>query len=151
MSLTGSQSYRLEDFAAARQLYADLATAAGEEESDVRINGRATDAQLEWARQGHLVTARKASREDFDAFETVYNVACGCIGRGELGQAGLLLRKAQGRLPSGLTLATQLTLEEICVQHPTWATTRRRRSFCQYKSSGSTCSVCSGRLRRQRR
>lgn len=32
-----------------------------------------------------------------EAFETAYNSACGCIARGELGQAEVLLKRAKGR------------------------------------------------------
>ena len=66
----------------------------GNESNDLRINIRATDAQLEWKRQGHLVLRKKAEREDLEAFETAYNAACGCIGRGELGHAEVLLERA---------------------------------------------------------
>ena len=70
---------------------------AKNEESDLRINGSATDAQLEWKRQGDLVRNKKAQREDLEAFETAYNAACGCVARGELAQAGVLLQRAKGK------------------------------------------------------
>ena len=66
------------------------------EENDLRINSGATDAQLEWARQGALVRRKKPGREDLEAFETAYNAACGSIARGELGQGEVLLRRAKG-------------------------------------------------------
>jgi len=70
----------LEDFAHAVTLYRDLSdshqSAFQDEESDLRINGSATNAQLEWKRQGDLVQQKKIAREDLEAFETAYNAAC---------------------------------------------------------------------------
>jgi signal recognition particle subunit SRP72 len=66
-----------------------------EDESDLRINGGATDAQLQWSRQGDSATRRKPAREDLEAFESAYNAACGCIARGELGQGEVLLKRAK--------------------------------------------------------
>ena len=67
------------------------------ESVDLRINSSAVDAQLEWALQGHLAKTRKPGREDLEAFETAYNAACGCIARGELGQAEVLLKRSKGK------------------------------------------------------
>lgn len=88
----------MENFAEAASLYKTLARSreAENEENDLRINLSATDAQLEWKRQRHLVTQKKVEREDLDAFETAYNAACGCIARGELGQGEVLLKRAKG-------------------------------------------------------
>lgn len=94
------QSYRLEDFAHAAALYKDLAgdeAAVHNEENDLRINSGATDAQLEWQRQGHLVRKKKPGREDLESFEMAYNAACGSIARNELGQAEVLLKRAKGK------------------------------------------------------
>jgi hypothetical protein len=38
---------------------------------------------------------KKPLREDLDAFESAYNAACGCIARGELSQADILLNRAK--------------------------------------------------------
>lgn len=78
-----------------KELAGDHATLEGEE-NDLRINSGATDAQLEWTRQGDLVVKKKAGREDLEAFETAYNAACGSIAREELGQGGVLLKRAEG-------------------------------------------------------
>ncbi|KAM0795610.1 hypothetical protein BDR22DRAFT_813376 [Usnea florida] len=91
-------SYRSENFANAAVLYRRLAegqTAIGDERNDLRINSGATDAQLEWTRQGDLVQKKKLGREDMEAFETAYNAACGSIARGELGQGEVLLKRAR--------------------------------------------------------
>lgn len=93
------QSYRQENFSDASTLYKDLASTIApidNEENDLRINGGATDAQLEWSRQGHLVERRKPTREDLEAFETAYNAACCSIARGELRQGEILLKRAKG-------------------------------------------------------
>ena len=84
----------------ASNLYKDLAgtqAAIENEENDLRINSGATDAQLEWNKQGNLVLKKKPGREDLEAFETAYNAACGSIARGELGQSEVLLKRARGR------------------------------------------------------
>ena len=79
-----------------RQLSKDLSGAVENEDNDLRINSRATDAQLEWSGQGQLVQKRRPGREDLEAFEMAYNTACGSIARGELGQGEVLLRRAKG-------------------------------------------------------
>ena len=94
-----AQSYRLEDFAKAANIYRELAgheAVIENEENDLRINSGATDAQLEWQKQGYLAQERKPRREDLEAFETAYNAACGSIARGELGQGEVLLKRAKG-------------------------------------------------------
>ena len=91
-------SYRLEHFSYAAELYRELSAsqaAIDNEEYDLRINSGATDAQLEWKRQGDLVQKKKPGREDLEAFETAYNAACGSIARGELGQSEVLLKRAK--------------------------------------------------------
>ncbi|KAL8684608.1 MAG: hypothetical protein Q9218_008219, partial [Villophora microphyllina] len=91
-------SYRLEDFERSALLYRDLAkthAAIDNEENDLRINGAASDAQLEWSRQGHMVHKKKPTREDLEAFETAYNAACASIARGELTQGAVLLKRSQ--------------------------------------------------------
>lgn len=94
------QSYRLEEFAHTAELYKNLSTSQAafvNEVNDLRVNSGATDAQLEWKRQGHLVQKKKPGREDLEAFETAYNAACGSIARGELGQGEVLLKRAKGK------------------------------------------------------
>ncbi|MCJ1313308.1 Signal recognition particle core component [Agyrium rufum] len=90
--------YRLENFAEASRLYEELVKEKAQFETegyDLKINRGATDAQLEWSRDGELVKKKKATREDLEAFETAYNAACGCIARGELSQAEILLKRAR--------------------------------------------------------
>ncbi|CAO1603461.1 Signal recognition particle subunit SRP72 [Xanthoria calcicola] len=89
-------SYRLEIFERSARLYRDLAKTHApidNEENDVKINGGAADAQLEWTRQGHLVQRKRPTREDL--FETAYNAACASIARGDLVQGELLLRRSR--------------------------------------------------------
>lgn len=88
-------SYRTEDFARAADLYLQLAQSLrGDAEADLRINGGAVDAQLEWSGQSDLARRKKVEREDLEAFETAYNAACGSIARGELKQGEMLLKRA---------------------------------------------------------
>lgn len=88
--------YRTEEFATAAELYQALAsTLEDDAEADLRINAGAVDAQLEWAGRGDLVGKKKPAREDFEAFESAFNAACGSIARGELGQGEVLLKRAR--------------------------------------------------------
>ncbi|KAI9659562.1 MAG: Signal recognition particle core component [Bathelium mastoideum] len=91
-------AYRAEAFERAANLYRELASGSSKaegEENDLRINSRATDAQLEWSGKGDLVSRKKPGREDMVAFETAYNMACACIARGELAQSEVLLKRAK--------------------------------------------------------
>ncbi|MCJ1398296.1 Signal recognition particle core component [Xylographa trunciseda] len=96
--LEAQTHYRLEEFSKAAKIYKTLTdnhqTAVENEENDLRINGSAADAQLEWKRQGDFVLKKKAGRDDLEAFETAYNAACACIARGEFSQAEVLLKRA---------------------------------------------------------
>ncbi|KAF2150664.1 hypothetical protein K461DRAFT_259172 [Myriangium duriaei CBS 260.36] len=90
--------YRSEDFKRAAELYSSLSNEHGQvsnEDVDLRINSSAVDAQLEWSHSGHLAKSKKPGRQDLEAFETAYNAACGCIARGELGQAEVLLKRSK--------------------------------------------------------
>ncbi|GAM87316.1 hypothetical protein ANO11243_053390 [Dothideomycetidae sp. 11243] len=91
-------TYRAEDFKRSAELYSALSDEQGQvtnEDVDLRINLSAVNAQLEWSQLGHLAKSRKPNRQDLEAFETAYNAACGCIGRGELGQAEVLLKRSK--------------------------------------------------------
>ncbi|KAI9780084.1 MAG: Signal recognition particle core component [Geoglossum umbratile] len=101
LSHMGAQTcYRLEDFPKAAEIYKQLSKdpsgAVENEDNDLRINSKAIDAQLEWSGQGQFVQKERPSREDLEVFEVAYNAACGSIARGELGQGGVLLRRAKG-------------------------------------------------------
>jgi signal recognition particle subunit SRP72 len=86
-------AYRDERFGDAVDLYQGLRGVGLEgEELDLRINGAAARAQLQWTGR---VEATDVTREDMEAFETAYNAACGCIARGELDKAAVLLRRAR--------------------------------------------------------
>ena len=98
--LEAQASYRREDFLQAAKLYKELGedkAALDYEANDLRINVEATDAQLEWKRQGDHVRSNKVSRQDLDTFETAYNTACRSVARGELGEAEFLLKRAKGK------------------------------------------------------
>jgi len=95
-------AYRAENFTRAGEIYNSLTRQrAGDESSDLRINSGANDAQLGWAGQAHLARKTKRDREDMEHFETAFNAACGCISRGELKQAELLLNMARGGCSQG--------------------------------------------------
>ncbi|KIW02419.1 uncharacterized protein PV09_06237 [Verruconis gallopava] len=103
-------TYRLEKFEKAAALYAQLddgSPGARAEANDLRINGAAVDAQLEWQGKGHLVKKKQPTREDLEAFESAYNAACGAIARGELAKGEMLLRRARD-----LCLASEELSEE---------------------------------------
>jgi signal recognition particle subunit SRP72 len=93
-------AYREEKFEDAARIYKELAAQTAEiegEENDLRINGAAVDAQLEWQGNGDKVepSRKKPGREDLEAFETSYNAACGCIARGDLATGSMLLKRAR--------------------------------------------------------
>ncbi|KAI9737044.1 MAG: Signal recognition particle core component [Cirrosporium novae-zelandiae] len=88
-------NYRAEDFGRAAEIYEELLKDPRDEDSDLRINKGAVDAQLEWQGKGELVEKKKATREDLEAFERAYNAACGCISRVEFVQAEILLKRAK--------------------------------------------------------
>ncbi|KAG7108853.1 Signal recognition particle subunit SRP72 like protein [Verticillium longisporum] len=92
-------AYRAERFQDARQLYDELASdkaAAAEEESDLSINVLATAAQRDWQSQAALTSGfvQPPVAPALDTFELAYNLACGCIARGELSKASSLLQRA---------------------------------------------------------
>jgi signal recognition particle subunit SRP72 len=93
-------AYRAENFEDAAKIYKDLNVQASTiegEENDLRINSSAVDVQLEWQGNGEKVekSRKKPGREDLEAFETVYNAACGYIARGDLGAGSVLLKRAR--------------------------------------------------------
>lgn len=93
-------AYRSERFEDAAKIYQQLSEQEARfdgEENDLRINGSAADAQLEWQGKGGKVVSsrKKPSREDLEAFETAYNAACGCIARGDLAVGSMLLKRAR--------------------------------------------------------
>lgn len=93
-------SYRTERFSQAAELYSmlkeDDSTAVLGEDTDIVINQLATHAQLEWQGRGDLVPdkSKQPKREDMEAFETAYNAGCGCVARGDLAKASILLKRA---------------------------------------------------------
>jgi signal recognition particle subunit SRP72 len=108
--------YRLEKFDDAVHIYTRLAepsSDASAEESDLRINSSAVDAQLQWKGQGHLVQRKKATREDLEAFESAYNAACASIARGELGQGEMLLRRAKDLCSASEDLPEEVKTAEM--------------------------------------
>lgn len=93
-------AYRAEKFGEAADLYDALILELLEnpdEENDLKINQLATHAQLEWAGKGDLVPekSKQPVREDLEAFETAYNAGCGCVARGDLAKANILLKGAR--------------------------------------------------------
>jgi signal recognition particle subunit SRP72 len=89
--------YRAEDFPATSNVYKHLSSSEPTiEQSDLRINRGAVEAQLIWSGNREHAELRKPGREDLEAFDTAYNAACGSIARGELRQAEVLLKRAKG-------------------------------------------------------
>lgn len=100
------------------------------EEVDLRINSRATDAQLVWSGMGHLVSTSKLAREDLEAFETTYNAACSSVARGEYSRADILLKRAIGMFEGRQSYTSVLKLPQTCAMH--WIGQRKikKRKFC---------------------
>ncbi|KAF7510860.1 hypothetical protein GJ744_005690 [Endocarpon pusillum] len=112
--------YRAEDFQATANVYRDLQSSdPTTEQSDLRINRGAVEAQLIWSGKRILAERRKPGREDLEAFETAYNAACGSIARGELRQAEVLLKRAKELCKYSDDLSDEEKAAEllpICVQ-----------------------------------
>ncbi|KAA8563796.1 hypothetical protein MFRU_024g00210 [Monilinia fructicola] len=88
-------AYRAERFRDAEEIYKQLVDEGAQiegEDMDLRINGLAVDAQLAWQGGKGEVESRN---EDFEAFETAYNVACGCIAKGDYNKGNFLLKRAR--------------------------------------------------------
>ncbi|KAA8648810.1 signal recognition particle subunit SRP72 [Aspergillus tanneri] len=96
--LEAQVSYRSEKFRRTAEIYEDLAKDQGaldNEENDLRINAWAADAQLQWKGYPEYVRHTRPTRDDLEAFETVYNAACLSIAKGEFGQGEILLKRAK--------------------------------------------------------
>ncbi|PGH21656.1 hypothetical protein AJ80_03089 [Polytolypa hystricis UAMH7299] len=109
-------AYRAEAFHRSAEIYAALLAEEAElsqERNDLRINSRAALAQLHWTGQSSGVSEERPSREDLEAFETTYDLACGAIARGELDQGALLLRRAKELCKSSEDLAPEDKVAEI--------------------------------------
>lgn len=92
-------AYRIEHFDEALNLYESLLADDAsnvDEATDLKINLLAAHAQLEWQGKGDLVPdkSKQPTREDLEAFETAYNAGCGCLARGDLAKASVLLKRA---------------------------------------------------------
>ncbi|KAI0865582.1 hypothetical protein F4860DRAFT_459674 [Xylaria cubensis] len=118
-------AYRAESFPDAASIYRDLASdqaSSHGDESDIRINLLATNAQLEWAGIGHRADngERQSSRADLESFETAYNAACLHIARAELIKASILLKRARDLCEASEDLSPEEKKAEllpIMVQH----------------------------------
>ncbi|KAK7963845.1 hypothetical protein PG996_008469 [Apiospora saccharicola] len=123
--LAAQVAYRAEKFQDAAAIYRSLPD-EGEgrdgEENDLKINTLATSAQLEWEGKGHLLNdeERKPSNDVLEAFETAYNAACGCVARGDLSKASVLLKRARDLCNANEDLTDEEKKAEllpIMVQH----------------------------------
>ncbi|KAI0552481.1 hypothetical protein F4679DRAFT_571555 [Xylaria curta] len=118
-------AYRAESFPDAASIYRDLSSDQASQhgdESDIRINLLATNAQLEWAGIGHRADdgERQSSRADLESFETAYNAACLHIARAELVKASILLKRARDLCEASEDLSPEEKKAEllpIMVQH----------------------------------
>ncbi|KAK6832612.1 hypothetical protein RU639_004098 [Aspergillus parasiticus] len=96
--LEAQTTYRAEKFRRAADLYEELTkdeAALANEANDLRINAWAVDAQLQWKGYPDYVRHNRPTRDDLEAFETVYNAACLSIAKGEFGQGEMLLKRAK--------------------------------------------------------
>ena len=63
---------------------------------------------------------RQPTREDLEAFETAYNAACGCVARGDLARASILLKRSRDLCQASDDLSEdekKAELLPILVQH----------------------------------
>jgi signal recognition particle subunit SRP72 len=94
-------AYRGEKFGRAAAIYEKLVETSDSghygEDNDLRINSSATNAQLQWQGNSHLVPEdqKQPRREELEAFETAFNAACGCLARGDFAKAAILLKRSR--------------------------------------------------------
>ncbi|KAI0834211.1 hypothetical protein F5Y06DRAFT_177060 [Hypoxylon sp. FL0890] len=123
--LAAQVAYRAEKFSDAANAYHHLLqeqSGLPGEESDLKINLLATNAQLEWNGLGNLLEEqeRQPSRDHLEAFETAYNAACTCIARGDFSRASVFLKRAQDLCEASEDLSAEEKKGEllpIMVQH----------------------------------
>lgn len=102
--LDAQLAYRSEDFGRAAGIYRSVleqGLADAREETDLRINGGAVDAQLAWSGLAPAGAKPKIGSADLERFDMAFNAACGCIARGEIKQAEFLLGRAKGAIALG--------------------------------------------------
>ncbi|KAI9811674.1 MAG: Signal recognition particle core component [Phylliscum demangeonii] len=121
-----SGEYGSDEFSRAADIYDELgeeSAGAENEDGDLTINRRATDALLQWNGLARQARKSKADGEDLERFETAYNVACSCIARGEYPQAGFLLSRAKDLCEAREDLSPEkrkvmllwIALQHLCV------------------------------------
>ncbi|KAF9883782.1 Signal recognition particle core component [Aspergillus nanangensis] len=96
--LEAQVTYRSEKFRRTAELYEELAkdhSSIHNEDNDLRINAWAADSQLQWKGYPESIRHNRPTRDDLEAFETVYNAACLSIAKGEFGQGEMLLKRAK--------------------------------------------------------
>ena len=106
--LQAQTAYRLERFSRAEGIYKALAAhgpSVPSEETDLRINRGAIDAQAAWAGQLPTGSKPKISSADLERFDMAFNAACSTLARGEYKQAEFLLGRAKGTFTCAICVA----------------------------------------------
>lgn len=87
--------YRAEDWDVANQAYSALSkTKVSKEEFDLHVNKLALDAEGLWLETLSAAAVPRTTTDDLGAFDTAYNAACISIGKGQLKEADMLLKRA---------------------------------------------------------
>ncbi|GMF70569.1 unnamed protein product [Aspergillus oryzae] len=121
-------------FRRAADLYEELTKdedALANEVNDLRINAWAVDAQLQWKGYPDYVRHNRPTRDDLEAFETVYNAACLSIAKGEFGQGEMLLKRAKGFI-------SELSTKRVALNNITLVRDTTTNPYALYKSLHAT-------------
>lgn len=139
LHVEGQTAYRSENFQHATEVYGRLLSASSDDadmDSDLRINKRATDAQLAWARTAPESAKLKLERGDLEQLETAFNTACCHIARGEMKEAEYKLRVARGIVKYAHFFFIYSQNFQIFVWPPMSSPKNKSKpSFCQSTSS----------------
>ena len=88
-------AYKREAFDRAAEIYRALSRQQSvdpNDESDLRINQGAVNAQLSWSGRPGI---NQSNRSDLEQFETAFNLACNHLAKGDLKPAEILLSRAR--------------------------------------------------------
>lgn len=93
--ITLQAGYRAEDWDAASEAHTQLSkTHVAKEDSDLRVNTQALNAEGLWLEKLSPASVQRATTDDLSAFETAYNAACISVSKGQLQEADILLKRA---------------------------------------------------------
>lgn len=107
-------AYRAENWEAANQAHSALSKdKVSHEEFDLRVNKLALDAEGLWLEVLSAAAVPRATTDDLGAFDKAYNAACISIGKGQLKEADILLKRAINLCEHSEDLSDETKTQEI--------------------------------------